>query len=379
MNKELRIRELTPAQLSTRDIQNWLRLESRAIEANIYLSPHFIIPALRYLDPGNFARLIIVECIGSDKIEMLGLAVMVMSPGNSLVPLPHLSTHQTSHSYLGTPLIDSEQAPRVIAFLLKYLRKVFGPFMGILWENLSLDGEVVRLLHASTHEQGMGWKVVRKFERPILTSESYKPDLFKTVIGKKYKEATRCMRRLLEQGNVEWFMYRETLPSKAIDTFLRLEHSGWKADEGTSLLSNSADETFFRQMVAGFASEGRAMFTELHLNGLPIASTSNFVSGGEGFAFKIGWDIAYRQYGVGILNEVEFIRHAHDSCPDLTQIDSGSEANSFIENIWPGRRPVGSIFIPFRKLGKVTLHAYRHVRSVGASLKAKMRNKKRES
>ncbi|MDR3543426.1 MAG: GNAT family N-acetyltransferase [Desulfosporosinus sp.] len=375
---EFRVRELTPVQLSTQDIQSWLHLETRALEFNSYLSPHFLLPALHSLDRGMHASLLIVEIVGIKQPEMMGLAAVVVKPCSRCIPLPHLGNYQSRHSFLGTPLIDREHAPEVITCLLRHFRDRPGWILGLVWDKLSFDGELIRLLHASAREQKMGWHVLGQYDRAELVPQFCSPESNKNPTDKKLKkEAARCKRRLSEQGEVDWVAYRDVVPTPVIDTFLRLEHNGWKGDQGSSLLANKDDETFFRQMVNGFASEGRAMFTELRLNGNPIASTCNFISGPEGFAFKVGWDPDYRQFGVGILNEVEFVQRAHEICKDLTRIDSGSASNSFIERIWPGRRKIGSVFITFNNISEFTFRLYAYLYSFAAACvrKTKMRNK----
>jgi hypothetical protein len=373
---KIRIRALTSFQLSTHDIQNWLDLESRALENNIYLSPHFVIPAIRYLDPDKKVLLIFIERIDLENPKMMGLVTVTLNLGNKMAPGPYLDTYQSRHSFLGTPLIDKAHAPQVITQLLKYLSQRFRPFIGMVWNQINLDGELAQLLYDSLYKQRMECEVIKQFDRPILVPQYCTPELIKTELGKKYKEYARCMRRLAEQGKVDWIAYRETMPESVVDNFLRLEHAGWKGTITSSLLSNSAEENFFRKMAFGFASEGRALFTELRFNDIPIASTSNFVSGSEGFAFKIGWDSDYRKFGVGILNEIELIRHAQEVCRDLAYIDSGcSDPNSFISDLWLRRRQIGSLFFPFGKVGRSAWRLHCHVRSMVHFLRGKLRDK----
>jgi Acetyltransferase (GNAT) domain len=116
-------------------------------------------------------------------------------------------------------------------------------------------------------------------------------------------------------------------------------------------------------MVARFDADGhRALFTELRVDGRAVASTCNFVSGPMGFAFKVGWDPEHRKLGPGMLNEVEFIRHARSHCADLISFDSGASADSFINRLWPERRDLGLLLMPSSRLASAALLATQRLR-----------------
>jgi CelD/BcsL family acetyltransferase involved in cellulose biosynthesis len=174
--------------------------------------------------------------------------------------------------------------------------------------------------------------------------------------GGRLKSLRRLTRRLQEMGEVGWRALSEPdLPEAAVDRFLELEHLGWKGTEGTSLRSQPEDEAFFREVIDGFRSEGRAWFTELSLNGTVISSTSNFVSGRAGFAFKIGWDPAYAKLSPGMLNEIELIRRAPELFGELEYLDSGAGEGSYIEEFWTGRRALTSGIFATTALGRKAL------------------------
>lgn len=367
MNTQIRV--LSPFQLTGHDIENWRDLESRALESNIYLSPHFVIPATHYLDPDKKILLVCLEHINAGNSTMMGLIPVTLNLGSTMAPGPYLDTYLSCHSFLGTPLIDKEHAPQVIRQLWQYLSRRFRHCLGMVWNKINLDGDLAQVLSDATHTQQMVFEVIHQFDRPILIPRDCTPELIQTELGKRHNKSTRCMRRLVEQGKVDWVAYRKNLPESVVDSFLRLEHAGWKGAKGSSLLANPAQETFFRKMVLGFASEDRSLFTELRLNDIPLASTSNFVSGTEGFAFKVGWDPDYRKYGVGILNEIELMRHAREVCGDLTHIDSGSYATGYMADLWLRRRQIGSLFFPFGQLGKNAWRLHRHVRAIARSLR----------
>jgi hypothetical protein len=167
------------------------------------------------------------------------------------------------------------------------------------------------------------------------------------ALAARIRDIGRRLRRLRERGAVAWRWHRGArIPAETVEAFLSLEHMGWKGEEGSSLRSRPEDEAFFREAISGFASEGRALFTEVTFDGVPIASICSFIAGNIGFGFKIGWDPAFRSSSPALINELEFMRHAPTDFGDIEYFDSGASSTSFINELWLARRHVATMFIP---------------------------------
>ena len=100
------------------------------------------------------------------------------------------------------------------------------------------------------------------------------------------------------------------------------------------------------------------------LDGDVIASTSNLISGGTGFAFKIGYNPGYAKMSPGVLNEVEFIQHAPTLCGSLSYIDSGALEGSYIDQLWAGRRVLASGMFGTTSLGRTVLRSIEQMRRI---------------
>src|SRR5207244_4435419 len=134
----------------------------------------------------------------------------------------------------------------------------------------------------------------------------------------------RRVRRLQELGQACWnVVCRGGVRETSVEAFLDLEHRGWKGDHCSSLRSTPAHERFFREMVAGFGTEDRAVFVELQLDGKVVATTSNFISGQSGFAFKVGWLPDLAKVSPARLTELELVRqlYSHDVLGRLDFLD----------------------------------------------------------
>ena len=181
------------------------------------------------------------------------------------------------------------------------------------------------------------------------------------------KSLRRRLKRLQEMGEVTWELKcGACIPEASVEAFVDLENRGWKGDNKSSLRSSAGNERFFREMVAGFGSEGRALFVEMRLDGKIVASTSNFVSGGGGFAFKIAWNPELAKQSPGRLAEVELLRQMfqHEALTGLDFWDSGATEGSYIEGIWPGRRPIVSLGVACSPLARSILGAVHITRAI---------------
>lgn len=369
----LSTRVLNPRALEAVDLAAWQALENRALEPNGYLSPHFVLPALQHLDPQLEPALFVAEHTVEGERRLLGLALLHRGAPGRALPLPHLRAYQSRHSYLGHWLLDRQHAADAATALLQAMRRHHPWAAAVVLPDAPLDGAQAAALHTAAARIGSRCTVTNPQTRAVLMPAHAGAAALRERLGpKQHANNERCRRRLQEQGPLAWEALRGSVSDAAIETFLALEHGGWKRDHGTSLRSQPADEAFFVAMARRFAAVGQALFTELKLDGRVIASTANFISGDLGFAFKVGWDEAYRKFGAGILNEGEFVRHAQEVCADLRCIDSGAQPASFIEMLWPEQRAIGTVQIPLRAPGRWalaaagTLRAWRQARRLKA-------------
>lgn len=361
------VRWRAPADLSDDDQRAWAELEGRAAEPNAFLSPHFVLPALRHLDSRASVVLAWVEHLnGEGRRDVVGVGVFHRTLGTRSFPWPHLKAYQSEHTYLGGLLVDAHAVSAVVEALRQALSRSGGLWQGLELPKVDGGGALARVVQDRSGRHLSG-QLLGVQERSMLTLAACGEDLLREVLGRKLNEINRCLRRLREQGEVSWHCLRRDIPAESVEAFLHLEHQGWKGESGTSLRSTPAGERFFREAVARFDQAGRALFTELRVDDRVVASTCNFVSGRMGFAFKVGWDPALRRLGPGMLNEVEFIRQVQVHCPDLDTFDSGASADSFINRLWPERRLLGLLLVPSTRGAACVLGAaqrwrdYRHV------------------
>jgi hypothetical protein len=359
----LRVRPFAVRHPTPADLEAWAALESRALEPNAFLSPHFIVPALRYLDPH---LRVVGLCVERDDPagEMLALGVFRPVPASSTCPVPHLLGYFSRHSYLGGLLLDRSDGGEALAALADHVRRRGFGWQALVLPRARIDGPIGSLLDAQAQDAGRRILRLQPKTRAVMIPSASGAEAVKVALGKRHKEVERNKRRLAESGPVTWHGLRKDLGPEPVESFLRLEHQGWKLEEKTSLRSDPKDEAFFKEMTQRFDADGRAIFTELRVGARAVSSTCNYVSGSAGFAFKVGWDVEFRKVGPGLLNEVEFLRAAPELFRDLTWFDSGAQPDSYIDKLWPERREIGTLVVPLTRAAALSQRLLAGARTV---------------
>jgi Acetyltransferase (GNAT) domain len=360
---QLVVRTATLHNLDSWTLESWARLEERALEGNGFLSPHFVLPAARHLSSSLEIIIVLVErkhanALHGDRPELVGVGVFEVHKRSRSFLLCHLKAFRSIHSYVTGVLLDRECAREALEAILHFVSQPEHPWYGLEFTNLPADGALGTLLNHVTPSFDFDWFERGSYERPMLIPKQAGPEYLQQNLKSRTKDAARRWKYLEKLGPVEWrCLTGSDVTAATIENFMDLEHMGWKEEDGTSLRSTRAGESFFREMIDGFRQHGRALFCELLVNGRVIASTSNFCSGQMGFAFKVGWDKEFAYYTPGLVNEVEFIRAAPGIWGHLESVDSGSTAGSFIENYWMARQKMISGTFAWSAVGRAQLSA----------------------
>ncbi|WP_119388251.1 GNAT family N-acetyltransferase [Taklimakanibacter lacteus] len=237
-------------------------------------------------------------------------------------------------SFLGTPLIDQEEAPAVIAAFLEAQRGrpvLLGaiPASGPFWDMLS---------HALARAGG-AIEVLERWERAGLAPKGSFEEWFTgNFERKRRKEYRRLRARLAEEGELQSISWAAGDPLDPwVDELMALEAQGWKGRRGTALADDAAMATAFRAALHLLAAEGSLRFWKIVFNGKPIAIMSGLVKGAQGWLGKIAYDEAFARYSPG----VQLVLDATETLIDkerLALVDSCAIPNHpMINNIWRDR------------------------------------------
>lgn len=331
-------------------IDEWAELEATSIEANAFLSPSFVLPALKHLPSRNRVVFIAVR---DQRDALVGLAVLEHSGATRIVPFPHLRAFRTLHSFRSGILVAAENRREIIAALLDYLAA--DGHWGIEFGEQWLDSPLVQELRLICDECKYHWWEAVSYNRPSFQRPTPIADGAAAHWSKSRRKSVRkAMRRLEDHG--EWNVRTVTETAKfstSVETFLRLEHAGWKAGVGSSLLSSSEQSGFFREMMHRFHHNNAAFFVELHVGETVIGSTANFCSGTSAFAFKVGWDPEFAFASPGMLLDALLLTHNNELLPKLSMVDSCAKGDSYLGNLWPEKIRIGNGVLALKRRSRL--------------------------
>ena len=345
--KHIQVSVLRPAELTASDVAAWRALEARTVEENPYLSPDFILPALQHLPGAQTCRFIVIRAAGgANSDELLGLGIFVEGKPTIKFPFRHLTAYKSMHSYLTGVYVDRDRAAEVLDAFAAFMTSRRSPWRGVHFSDLPWQSKLGTLLREAFAQHSATWYEDFLVERAILhIAKRANQDVSEYISKRRLKTFRRYAAKLAENGTVEWHCHSGArADARAAETFLRLEHSGWTGDSGTSLLAKPNEAAFFRDMIANFARRNQVFFTELTTGGRVVVSTCNLMAGRSGFAFKIGWDEDFRKYSPGTLNEIHFLQRLRTLDLAIDTLDSGASPESYIDRFWPDRAVLATGF-----------------------------------
>lgn len=320
------------ADIDADTIDNWKALERFASEPNPYLSADFIIPAARHLsNPRSLTAVAISDSNGC----LRGILILTERPANTRFPFRHYALFKSPHSFLGGLLIDKHHKNGTLEAITYFFRSKAAKYQALYIDDLYMTSEVYNYLSNMAFS---GVYPHDSYRRAVIDLAQPSRTLAGELGRKKVKDLERCKRNLGNKGTYHWRITEGAeITERTVDTFLSLEHKGWKGEHKTSIRSSPSEEAFFREMIQEFSKTNRIFFTEILVDDMIIASTCNFRMDDKVFAFKVSWDSDFRSFSPGMLNEYEFLCYLDGHGNSVRYVDSGSSHDSYIERLWPDR------------------------------------------
>lgn len=346
----------------------WSELGRRALQPNPFATPEFVLPAARWLTPDEAPLVALVERHGHGAVELIGAACFTPRRPDLFVPIPHLRSYQTVHTFRSGILCAPGESHAVARALLRFLGTDGRQWHAITFQNLRADCPVLQALQEQDLQTPTRWFERQRFQRPCLRvapGQGYEQRLR----ASERKDLHRRQRRLEERGDISLrIMHADAVDAATVQTHLQLEHAGWKGKAGTSMLSSPAQTRFFVEMMERFTANGAAVFAETLCNGEVIASTSNLLLGDTLNGFKAGWNPAYAATSPGRLNELHLFRQLSATWPQVTTFDSQSQEDSYLADLLPDRQAMVTGTLVVSALGDLAMRAARVVRPLAYRL-----------
>ena len=340
---DTRLRFDAPLPLTEIALKQWRELSERSVEPNGYYLPDWEL-AVNASAPGRTNASTLAAW---DDTRLIGLMPVVSLWRAYKIPLPALAS---AHPYgtLCTPPLDRDSAEQAAVQLLQQARQADAH--ALVLRDMSLDGAVMKLFESVLQRDGLRPHVLTSYQRASLYATRDADALLQEALGsKKLKELRRQRNRLGEQGAVEFTVARTPEEvTTAIETFLKLEASGWKGARGTALAQNDGDISFIRCATVALAASGQCEIVSLRAGATPIAAGIVLRHQDRAFYFKLGIDERFAKFSPGVQLTLDITRHL---CADPAIASADSTAgpdHPMINPIWRGRFAIGDVLIPLR-------------------------------
>ena len=278
----------------------WADLCARALESNVFLEPGFALLLLQTVAPRRRPHVLVVW-------EHRGLPQADRMIGLLPVACPRLWLIGQARGFhdklvaLGTPLLDRECGREAFVAMLEWMERRRPRPAALILTGIPADGAFMKCI-VSHGDPSRRVAVLASHDRAALRrSDDTGGNVLSLSSAKTRKERKRKRRRLADHGATAYVSARTTeAVMRATETFLELEHRGWKGQRGTALLATSELATFTRSMTREMADEGKCRIDALEVNGQAVAMGIVLTSGDRAHFWKTAFDEALAPLSPGM-------------------------------------------------------------------------------
>jgi CelD/BcsL family acetyltransferase involved in cellulose biosynthesis len=367
----LRVVEIPFDELTPEFELRWAQLEANSVEGNAFLSPHFVIPAVKHLEGAYEQKPLVLAVESNDGSGLLAIGLFEVSRNSRLLPLTHLQSWRCEHTLFDGLLVDKQQGTEALVALFQWLSKQGRRWQGIAFTDRSADGQLNDMLIHASAKSNATWFEDWNRERAIIPIDEIPEDCLQTLYSKSRRRTFKRSKKQLDTfGKVTFsFAGKADTATQDVQTFLELEAMGWKGEEGTALLSSSGPEQFLREMAIRFAADQQLIIYQAMVDDVPVASAFNMRSADDVFCFKIGWNPEFASGSPGILNELNFLQNSRETLAHVRLADSCSKPGSYVEDVWPWKRRLTTGVFTTTRTGTLAANAMMQLKRLKRMLK----------
>jgi CelD/BcsL family acetyltransferase involved in cellulose biosynthesis len=323
--------EIATREVADGNVAAWRNLCARALDANVFAEPAFVLNALREFARSD--RLILLFVWQEESRERLIGAVVLECPKFAF-GFAAAQVWQSNQAALAALVVDRESPELALNALMDWLARERPSFAGLLAPNLDMAGATFPALQALAGRRGAPLHIVGRRNRAVLPVAAGAAGFEAALPKKRLKEWNRQIRRLQERGKAAFVVASD---AAAIEKFLALEAAGWKGARRTALSAEAGLAAFARSMLSDLGRSGAMSVHFLTLDGEPIAAGIVLRSGGRAFYWKTAYQESYAEYSPGVLLTRELSR-ALEREPTVAATDSCAiENHPMIDRLWTGR------------------------------------------
>lgn len=362
----MRVRDLGVLEIGDGDVERWKRLSDRALEANPFADPRFVLPSARHHFMGAGQRVVFVE--DDDELH-LALLYTVQRVKVGRFTVKAVTTAETIAAFEGErfhPLVSPTDPVRAAGALLSSLAGVTGqgvlelqrlPSGGILAEAFATASDRLGLPHLDTETRDFVAFDSSTKDLPPASGVEIRAEHLSTRTRKGHRRRLSALTR--EVGDDLAFVDIVDSPD-AIDQYLALQSAGWKGDaaqDGKAFELTELD-TWFRAVASEFRGDGRLAVYRLGTPSETVFMTVVLRAGTGAFGFHDAYNEAYAKLGpgaIGRLLEMELASTTGGS----TYFDPSMDDTKYPTSVglYPDARPYRSMLVGLRALPRMLVAA----------------------
>ena len=286
----------------------WRELAERASEPNGYYLPDWELAVNASARGRTGVSALTAWSDVSQAQRLIGLVPVISFWRAYGIPLPALVSADP-YGTLCTPPLDRAMANQAVVQLMLAARQAGAH--ALVLRSVALDGAAMTVITEVLRQSGMRPRILERHVRACLDATRDAEELLDNALGaKKLKELRRQRKRLGEHGAVRFDVARTPDEvASAVEHFLELEASGWKAKRGTALVQDAGDAGFVRRATAALAGHGQCEIVTLYAGDAPVAAAVVLRHQDRAFYFKLGVDERFAKFSPGVQLTLDLTRH----------------------------------------------------------------------
>ena len=279
-------------------VDQWRDLAARALVPNLFYEPEFAQAAS--IPFGKGVQLLTIRQTDAGRERLLLAWPFRIARGRWGIPLSVMLGWGHPFACLGVPLVDAEHADSAIASLLNVRRTIPTLPPRALFQLIPEDGPFSQILQDVEHRRGQRFTRTERHDRPDWR-RGVADDPLATLSSSTQAKLRQGFRGLEREGRVffETITDHRELPA-ALEDYLALEASGWKARAGTAIPQSESQTAFMRQLIAALGAQHRVRVDRLRIGHTTLASSISYLYGAHhAWNAKISYNEDYAKFSPG--------------------------------------------------------------------------------
>ncbi len=327
------------SELSLDDYARWAELTQIAGSANVFANDWFMAAALEFCDQDQDVQLVIVTAQNG---RWIGLLPLVTNTSFGQLPIKTAQVWAATNQFLRNPLVLPQAEGAFWTAVLNLLDEEPSGIWTLHCPQFARNEAVCEALAAQCAAEGRSLFRLKEYSRSAINRKA--TDIAQTAqLDKSQRKLasrlrSQSARLAADHGATSIVLHTAGhSPDEWINDFLTLERSGWKGQASSALACFAATENLFRTVVQRGSANGTVRLATLRIGDRPIAMANWFITGQQGFGFKMAYDEAFAAYAPGLLL-MQHVAELVGQQPVLEFDTCGAPDGQHYKHIWPDRR-----------------------------------------